>query len=67
MTHGTAKRENYEHCPHCNANLQGEPIPRESQEAYGATHFSRKVALYSRERDRTEGWRCPDCGGEWLR
>jgi hypothetical protein len=60
-------RKNDERCPHCNTSLQGDPIPRESQEAYGATHFGRQIALYSRERDRTEGWKCPDCNHEWPR
>jgi hypothetical protein len=49
-------------CPNCKANLVGEPIPEESREAYGGkTHFRRVIGLYSRERDRTVAWRCPDC------
>mgnify|MGYP002621890840 CR=1 FL=1 len=26
------------------------------------THFSRRIALYSREVDRTTAYQCPDCG-----
>ncbi len=53
-------------CPHCNASLIGEPILEERRDAYGgATHFRREVALYSREKDRTVGFQCPDCGGRW--
>lgn len=56
-----------EYCPHCKANLQGEPIPRESQKSYGATHFTRKIGIYDLAKDRTVKWKCPDCGSEWAR
>ncbi|WP_223837294.1 hypothetical protein [Bacillus cereus] len=29
--------------PYCNADLQGEPIPKQSQKAYGAAHFTKKL------------------------
>jgi transposase-like protein len=58
-------RNNKENCPHCNADLQGEPIPKEQQESYGATHFSRKIGLYDLGKDRTVKYKCPDCNGEW--
>lgn len=64
---GRSLRTNAEACPSCNVSLQGEPIPAHSQDSYGATHFSRKIGLYSRERDRTVAWKCPDCGHEWER
>lgn len=36
---------------------------------YGATRsfgrWGRALAIYSRERDRTVAYRCPDCGHEW--
>lgn len=60
-------RDSLEYCPHCNANLQGDPIAPESQHLFAATHFSRKIGVYDLERDRTVCWQCPDCGGEWGR
>jgi rubredoxin len=60
--------KSYETCPSCKVSLQGEPIPKRSREHFGnATHFSRKIGLYSRELDRTTAWRCPDCGHTWNR
>lgn len=53
------------HCPHCNADFQGEPIPQEYRDEgyYGtATHFSRLIGVYNEELDCTTHWRCPDCG-----
>ena len=29
-------RDNKECCPYCNADFQGEPIPKESQKVYGS-------------------------------
>ena len=62
-----ALRDSKEFCPKCKADLQGEPIELESQHLFGATHFSRKIGLYSMERDMTTHYRCPDCGHEWER
>ena len=59
--------DNKENCPKCNADLQGEPIPVEQQENYGATHFSRKIGIYDRGTDRTVTWQCPDCKHQWDR
>lgn len=56
-----------ESCPLCGADLQGEPIPEESQHLFGATHFSRKIGVYDINRDRTVAYHCPDCKGEWSR
>ncbi|PEC18983.1 hypothetical protein COM96_27570 [Bacillus cereus] len=57
--------DNKEFCPHCNANLQGDPIPKESQKWYGCTHFSRKIGITSFTHDRILNWQCPDCKREW--
>ncbi|MEJ9280649.1 hypothetical protein [Ureibacillus thermosphaericus] len=59
--------DNKEFCPFCGSCLQGDPIPEEDQHHYGATHGSRKIAIYSLEEDRTVKWQCPDCGKEWDR
>lgn len=56
-----------EFCPHCNADFQGEPIPKESQKAYDATHFTRKIGITIIEADRIIKWQCPDCNKEWVR
>ena len=38
---------------------------------YAATRekgkFGRVIALYDRDKDRTVGWKCPDCGHAWER
>lgn len=60
-------KNNKEQCPFCKANLQGKPIPKKDQGAFGSTHFSRKIGIYSRERDMTVAWQCPDCGKQWPR
>ena len=54
-----------EFCPHCNANLQGRPIPKESQKSYNSTHFTRKIGITSVKADRILKWQCPDCQNEW--
>ena len=59
--------DNKEYCPFCHVSLQGDPIPEELQRHYGATHGSRKIAIYSREEDRTVKWQCPDCKNKWNR
>ncbi|MGG0277790.1 hypothetical protein [Bacillus rhizoplanae] len=58
-------RSNKESCPYCHSDLQGEPIPKQSQKAYGATHFTRKIGMASIEADRILKWKCPDCNKEW--
>jgi Zn-finger nucleic acid-binding protein len=52
-----------DNCPHCKATLIDEPIPEEYREKYygGATHFRREIGIYSRERDMTMYYICPDC------
>lgn len=54
-----------EYCPHCNADLQGEPIPKKQQDSYNSRHFTRKIGISDIEKDRIVKWECPDCEGEW--
>lgn len=58
-------------CPHCEANLQGAPIPQEYIDKgwYGdKTHYSRIIGVEIREvYDGVLFWQCPDCGGRWQR
>lgn len=59
-----------ERCPHCDTNLQGNPIPEESRHYYGndKTHFSRKIGVeITGAYDGCLYWACPDCGGRWHR
>ncbi|GAB6989534.1 hypothetical protein [Paenibacillus pini] len=56
-----------EYCPHCNANLRGDSIPDDIVHNYSGTHWSRKIGLYDKSRDRTVAYECPDCGGQWER
>lgn len=50
-------------CPGCGASWIGDPIPDSARKSYGdATHFQRRIAVYSREQDMTVAWKCPDCG-----
>jgi len=59
--------EQTETCPYCGADLQGEPIPEQLQASFGATHASRKIGLYSLEKDMTYAYECPDCGKTWSK
>lgn len=59
------RTDNRESCPHCGVDLQGKPIPEEHRHLFGATHFSRKIALYNDKKDCTVAYLCPDCGKEW--
>ena len=53
-------------CPHCDADLRGEEIPKEIQQFYGTTHFSRAIGLEYPERyDGIWEWKCPDCKETW--
>lgn len=58
-------------CPHCKADLRGEPIPQDSIDAgyYGSsTHFSRMIGVEIRGAyDGVLFWMCPDCGVRWHR
>jgi len=57
----------HNNCPYCGASWVGDPIPEESQESYGATHFKREIGLYDMELDITIAFKCPDCEGEVWR
>jgi len=52
-------------CPNCEAGLDGGRIPENQRSLFGAGRFSRAIAVYDREKDRTVKWQCPDCGHEW--
>ena len=59
-------------CPHCSADLRGEPIPQECIDAgfypSGATHYERVIGIEVRGvYDGVLYWQCPDCGGTWQR
>jgi hypothetical protein len=58
-----------EKCPHCEADLQGEPIPQKYRDAgyyaAGSTHYRREIG-YSAH-DYIQFWICPDCDGTWNR
>ena len=58
----------YESCPKCGRSFKGAEIPRAYRKAYGGhTHYSLKVAIYDRAKDRTVRWGCPFCRHEWER
>ena len=57
-------------CPHCKANLLGEPIPQEYiDEGFyreGATHYKREIGMeYPEKYDGVWHYMCPDCKGTW--
>jgi len=57
-------------CPNCKVDLTGGPIPQQYIDAghYGNhTHYSRRIGIYDRGRDRTVAWVCPDCNHQWAR
>ena len=55
-------------CPHCNADLTGDPIPEKDLELFGgATHFDRKIGVEILGTDMVCYWKCPECGEEWER
>jgi len=53
-------------CPHCFAELAGDPIPENMRSAYSPPYYwSRCIAVVDREKDRQTAWKCPDCEYEW--
>jgi hypothetical protein len=59
-----------EACPVCKASWRGEPIPQESIDNGfydGPGFFSKVMALYSMEEDRTFAYCCPSCNITWDR
>lgn len=57
-----------ENCPSCGHNFDAGSIPVETWHYYSPPfRWSSKMAIYSRELDRTIAWRCQKCGHEWER
>jgi predicted RNA-binding Zn-ribbon protein involved in translation (DUF1610 family) len=56
-------------CPHCGADMRGDPIPDELRQHYGdSTHWSRRIGVeIPNAYDGALFWQCPDCGGQWHR
>lgn len=58
-------------CPHCKADLQGDPIPQQYRDEgyYGEhTHYSKVIGHEVRGvYDGVLYWSCPECGGKWHR
>lgn len=55
-------------CPHCNADLRGEPHPECRRHSGGSTHYSRAVAVEIRGvYDGALFFACPLCYGTWHR
>jgi uncharacterized C2H2 Zn-finger protein len=55
-------------CPKCESLWHETPIPKEQQDSYGySKFFSRIIGIYSRDRDRTVAYQCPDCNTCWDR
>jgi len=58
-------------CPACKSDLYRPAAKGEWTDAQGQSHDmpdgSRVIGLYDWETDRTETWKCPDCGHEWPR
>ncbi|TVY06912.1 hypothetical protein [Paenibacillus cremeus] len=55
-------------CPHCGADLIGDPIPEEKRRHANSPYFiKRRIGLYDLKLDRTTHWQCPDCEGTWER
>jgi uncharacterized C2H2 Zn-finger protein len=55
-------------CPKCESLWHEKRIPKEQQALYGdAQFFSRVIGIYSRDRDCTVAYQCPDCSVCWDR
>jgi uncharacterized C2H2 Zn-finger protein len=55
-------------CPKCESLWHEKRIPEESRHLFGdAKFFSRVQGIYSRDRDRTVAYQCPDCNACWDR
>ena len=57
------------HCPKCNADFKGKPIPQEylDRGLYGnSTHYSRVIGVEIQGAyDGISEWQCPDCNHTW--
>ncbi len=57
---------NLDNCPHCNANLIGDPIPPEIAPHYSGTHWRLDIGIeYPKKYDGIWEYMCPECGGKW--
>lgn len=56
-------------CPECNANMVGDPIPKEDRKYYGkSTNFSNWLGIEVRGKyDGISYWQCPSCKTTWDR
>lgn len=55
-------------CPHCGTSWVDKPIPKEYRHNYSPPYFySRLIALYDRDLDRTVRYLCPDCNYQFER
>jgi len=55
-------------CPKCGSLWHEKPIPEAEQHNFGdKKFFSRVMGIYSRDRDCTVAYQCPDCGTCWDR
>ena len=55
-------------CPHCGADLTGEPIPEPDLKYFpGRTHFPRVGITVHPDSGEFIAYRCPDCNGTWER
>ena len=55
-----------DNCPHCNASLIGDPVPKEDAQFYSGTHWKREIGMeYPEKYDGVWEWMCPDCKGTW--
>lgn len=55
------------YCPKCKKCLRGNPIPKNEQEFFGASHFGLEHGRYDRGLDRTVDYQCPFCKHTWGR
>lgn len=55
-----------DNCPHCNANLNGDPIPEHMIESFGSGFWRREIGIeYPEKYDGIWEWKCPDCKKTW--
>ena len=56
-----------DNCPHCNANLLGDPIPENTRQHHSPLYYWRRdIGIeYPEKYDGIWEWQCPDCGGKW--
>jgi len=68
----------YKHCPHCNADMDGGPVPAEINQPYefegevrypygtADARWQRYIGMeYPEKYDGVWEYKCPDCGGTW--